>query len=326
MNLSLPNIANFLPPDLMYRIRVNVIGIAQDFWKDGGRTGQASTAPTGKLTKLRKRILGKLSDDQQNANASEAIINGRWKADSIKVKEKIWGPGNVLPINEELRDKLVKPLGLTKGMSALDLVAGLGDLARRVATDYGTYVTGLESDPEIAERGMKISTGMGLAKHAEIEAYDPKSYKPTRHYDCIIMRELFFRVPDKAIFLKTVLSSLKENGQIAFTDYCLESKDRTNESVAAWLKRESGASPVAMEDLAKVLGKMGLDVRTHEDLTDLYLKEITKGLAKLAQFIAQHPPVQETKPLVLKEIEKWAHRAAALQHGLKFYRFYAIRH
>lgn len=315
---------NFLP-DVAMRVRAEVIGLAQDFWKDGSGT---STASPKKTTERAKSVLSAAGDETYNHEELEAKEEkqARWKADRVRVKEKIWGNGNVMPINNELVDKLIKPFGLTKDISVLDLAAGLGGLARKIATDFGSYVTGMEADADIAARGMDQSVNLGLAKRAEIIAYDPKTFVPDRHYDCIIMRELFFRVKDKAHFFKTALSCMKNKGQVSMTDYCLETKDRSNEAVAAWLNHDEGASPVSMEDLTKVMGKMGFDVRTNEDLTEMYLHEILKRLALFAVFLKEHPPEESTKPLVLKEIEKWGLRASALQHGLKFYRFYALKH
>lgn len=289
----------FTFPDLMFRIRAELIGLARDFWKNGGK---------------------------KSAEEPESIINGRWKADCIRVQEKIWGPGNVLPLNKELKDRIILPLELTKDKNVLDLVAGLGGLARMMAADSGAHVTGLELEPVLAKRGKALSKAMGQTKLVEIKAYDPKTFVSSKKYECIVVREMFYRLNDKAAFLKTVLSSLQQGGRLSFADYCLDAKDGAKEQVAAWLKQEKGAAPVSMDDFSKVMETMGLDIQAKEDLTAVYLKEVMKQLATFALFIAKHPPAKETKGLVLQEIEKWAYRAAALQHGLKFCHFYAIKH
>jgi 2-polyprenyl-3-methyl-5-hydroxy-6-metoxy-1,4-benzoquinol methylase len=314
------------PPNLLFKIRAELIGLAKDFWKDGGQT--ESLAKKSSFTRFSKGMLTKvLSGAAKKKRASSGSFEkGRWKADRLAIKEKIWGEGQVLPINDELCDKLIKPFGLNEQMSVLDLSAGLGGLARKMAKDYGSYVTGCEADAEIAAAGMAQSVISGQSKHAEITTYDPETYTPSRHYDCIVLRDLFFRIANKKRFLEAALAGLKTEGQIAITDYVLDKDGKSQDAVKNWLSSEKGTSPVSFDDMANVLAFMRLDVRVNEDLTDMYRHEILRRLGIFAAFLAQHPPDKETKPHVFKELELWAQRAAAMQHGLKFYRFYAIKH
>ncbi len=330
MNIqSLSQMPKFIPSDFLFRARMEIIGIAQDFWKDGQPRVKAVTpAKPEKKRSITKAILEKVfSSKGYEESEADEIRQGRWKADRVRVKEKLWGDGNVIPTNKALIDSLIMPFGLTKEMSALDLSAGLGGLARIMARDFRCYATGLEQDKEIAERGMAKSVNMGQQKHAEILHYDPETFEPSRHYDCIIMRDLLSHVRDKKRFIKAVVSSLKGGGgQLAMTDYVLDHGKHDIPAIKAWLDNEKSASPGTLDEMTKVLTHMGLDVRIGEDLTPAYLNEIMRRLGLFAAFLAKHPPEATTKPLVLKEIEFWATRAAALQQGLKFCRFYAIRH
>ncbi len=79
----------------------------------------------------------------------------------------MWGEGFVTPGGEAVSDMLIKPLGLNKQMSVLDLSAGLGGRMRKATEETGASFTGLEPDPGIAKRGMEMSVkaGKGQARH-----------------------------------------------------------------------------------------------------------------------------------------------------------------
>ncbi len=322
---SLNLISKILPPDFLFRTRLEIIGLAQDFWKDG-RPPVKKLKPNKPLFKsgVLKNVFSSPSKD---VSGGDEVRQGRWKADRVRIKEKIWGDGNVVPVYKDLEDSLIKPFGLTKEMTVLDLSAGLGGLARTMALNFRCYVTGLEQDEEIAAIGMEKSVRLGQQKHAEILPFDPETFEPSRHYDCIVMRDLLSRIKDKRRFLKAVVASIKGGGgQFSMTDYVMENGAQNNESVKMWMAGEKGVAPGTHEDVVKVLTNIGLDIRVAEDLTPSYLKEIMRRLGDFVAFLTQYPPESSTKPLVLKEIEFWATRAAAMQQGLKFYRFHAIRY
>ena len=239
--------------------------------------------------------------------------------------EKIWGQGQVLPGSITMMNLLVAPFGLNKEMSILDLSAGLGGMARKLAVEFHTYVTGLETDPVLAQRGMAISNEQGKSKQASIKAYNPAEFVSSRHYDCIVARELFYRVPAKEKFFKAIAEALKSRGQIAFTDYILDPVPTQDATVRSWLEREA-VTPMSMKDMTKAWARLGFDVRVSEDQTAAYRRDIVNGMAEFAEFLVDNPPDETTKPLILQEMGRWALREAAMGHGLKLCRFYAIKY
>jgi hypothetical protein len=300
-------------PDFLYRARVEIIGLAEDFWKDGPGTHNATAKPPRKFFK-------KTSPKKQTPEEPQE----RWKADRVRVMEIVWGKGNILPFNKELAEKLIRPLGLRKEMTVLDMTAGIGGLARQLVTVFGVYAMGLEADAEIAQHGKAQAAAMNLARRADVEAYNPQTYVPQSQHERVIMRELLFRIPDITAVLKTVAACLAKDGQLSMMDYCLEAAGR--EKVAAWLKSEEGVAPLPVAEVEKQLNTAGLTVVANEDVTDIYVREIQKRLSLLAVFLKEHPAEETTKGLVLTEIEKWGQRAAALQNGLKIYHIYALKH
>ncbi len=301
------------------RLRVVLAGIARDFWKDGSRPPVAAPQQT---VSAGKRAESVLSPSSQNAAGKKL-----WSGDRIDVLEKMWGEGEALPGGQAYADTLIKPLGLNKDMSVLDLNAKLGGLGRRIAVEFGSYVTGMETDAALVSRGMILSMAIGKVKQASLETYDPSMFKPSRKYDAIFVRELFYKLLDKDRFIKAVDESLKkEGGQIVFTDFLMDPAAKQNPVVADWLAKEGDVELLSPLDVIKKWKGLGLDLRVAEDQTDFYRGEILKGLANLLEFLSAQTPDKDTKWLFLKEIDFWTRRLVALKHGLKYYRFYGIKY
>ena len=295
------------------RALAEIIGWAQDFWHD--------PPPQPKAPVKSARVTSKpaAADSQP-----ERIVLNSWNADRPQILEKIWGEGEIAPGGEYLNKLLVTPLGLQPDNSVLDLAAGLGNLPRMLAAKFNVYVTGLEPDPQLAVRGMELSVRAGKAKHASISPYDLPSFTADRAYDCVIARELFYRVPNKQAFFAELAKTVKLKGHLVFTDFVLNPEARNLTAILEWLGFEAGAAPLAEPEIIVHLKQHGFDVRVSDDQTKFYQQEILHGLANFAQFLKRHQLDDATRVLVRGEIELWARRAAAFASGLQLMRFHAL--
>lgn len=303
-----------------------IAGLAEDYWKDGhwekadenddlGDT--ASHSPSGKTS---------LKDRLKHSPFAPKTIKGVWHAEPGEISEKIWGDGFVTPGDEYVAARLIRPLGLNKDMNLLDLSAGLGGRLRKVTEEFGIYISGLEPDPQIAERGMMQSIAMGQGKHVTVAPYDPKNLVVDRNYDCVMMRETLYRVPDKNAFIKSIGEACKPRAQVSFTDYIVDPENRDKPAIIAWRAFEKNADPVGLVEMTTLWAKIGIELRVHDDMTDYYREEVKKGLARFAQFMASGvTPDKETKLAIQKRITTWALRMAAIDQGMRFYRFYGLR-
>jgi hypothetical protein len=89
---------------------------------------------------------------------------------------------------------------------------------------------------------------------------------------------------------------------------------------------ESGADPAGLVEMAELWAKAGVNLRVHDDQTEYYRKEVMSGLSQFAKFMASGvKPDAATKKAIDKRITTWAHRVAAIDAGMKFYRFYGLR-
>lgn len=303
-------------------------GLAEDFWRDGHENpldvllGRSSPASGHAHSLSVQEVLQHESGDP----ASSVSPIKEWHALPGEISEIMWGAGNVTPGGNELYDKLITPLCLNKDMSVLDISAGLGGHMRRASEQFGTYFTGLEPDAAIAERGMLLSQRARREKRAPIKTYDPLRFKAERHYDCILAREVFYRVVDKPRFLKALASSSKASAQISFTDYILDPENARKPSVIAWKSVEPNASPLSMTNMNKSWSQLGFRMHIGENLTDYYCSEITEGLKRLAAYLIKHPnPDAPSFDGVKRHVARWEHRLAAMRDGLMFCRFYGSK-
>lgn len=314
------------------RVRSGIVGLAKDYWND--------PLPVAKVQNkkiVKEQVVNeKVGSVKVSAEVPAKAVNKIWLADKAQVLEKIWGVEQVLPCGEDFIKMLAPQIDISKDVSILDLSAGIGGVARALVKDFNERtklkkanltirVTGLEQDPFLAKRGMAHSIEADMIKEAKIETYDPLNFVPTQKYDCIVARELFYRVVGKTQFFKSISSGLKPRGQIVFTDFILDPDMRGNEVISSWLEFEKNATPMSLSEMTQEWAKLGYDVRVNEDQTVMYKKEITNRIGAFAVFLSKNPPDKETKPLVVRETLLWARRIAALSSGLKFCRFYAIK-
>lgn len=259
---------------------------------------------------------------------SEITRTGRplWNATRIQVAEKIWGPGFVSPGGSDYIPYLVKPLGLNPAMSVLDLSAGLGGAARKMAATYGAYVTGLETSKVLAEAGMKRSHDAGVAKQASISHYEPERFTVTKRFDCIFAKEAFFAVRDKDALFDAIEESLKSRGQLLFTDYVIDAANGGGAALKSWFDQEPvEPCPWRLQQMATGLQQRNFDIRINEDITEMHRGQILTAISSLTDYLSNVSLDTETKEAVVTEVELWARRVAAMGDGLKVYRFYALK-
>src|SRR6185437_11598782 len=93
----------------------------------------------------------------------------------IEVCEQIWGEGFLLPGGGEEVMRLAKPLGLTSAASLLLVGAGSGGAPRVIASQLGVWVSGFESDPDLAALAMERCTRARLGRRATVEMWYPQA-------------------------------------------------------------------------------------------------------------------------------------------------------
>lgn len=265
--------------------------------------------------------------DQTPLLLTERVPEDAPPPDRIAIAQWLWGAGYHIPGGEEYVLNLVKPFALNPAMSMLDITAGLGGTARAIAAAFGTYVTGLERDDELARRGMEMSTLQGMQKRAPITSYDPDKLElRAGGFDCILGREATYAVADKKRFLETVRQSLKERGQLLLIDFVAEPKAGVRPELSVW-ERQQRVPPQlwTVGQYTECLGALAFEIRVTEDTTDQYRREILAGWGKMLHTVDFRSLPRKHVLAIVDEAERWVHTIAALESGaLKVYRFLAL--
>jgi SAM-dependent methyltransferase len=247
--------------------------------------------------------------------------------DAVTVREWLWGPGFTMPGNVEYVLKLVKPFGLNPAMSMLDVAAGLGGTARLVAEAFGTYVTGLERDPELAQRGMEMSVAQGMAKHAPVSSLDPETFELRQGaFDCIFGRGATHDVMDKERFLRVLFLGLKPRGQLLLSEYVINPDAADRPELATWTAEQRYRPSLwTLRQYTDCLSSLGFEVRITEDTTASSRGHILMGWDQLLRNVDLRSLPRQHLVAIVDEAERSMHAVAALDCGaLKTYRLYAI--
>jgi len=284
------------------------------------------------LSGLRRRKDGEHGEGGDGQPQSKAPEPGQnrwgkplWSATRIEVAERLWGTGFNTPGGHDHIPYLVKPLGLNPAMSVLDLSAGLGGTSRVMAGKYGCWVTGLEASPLLAKEGMQRSIKEGLEKKAVIEAYDPERFSYPKRVDAIVYKEGLFTVRDKEQLFDGMELTLKPRGQVLLTDYILGPQGN-RQAIAGWAEKEPQEPNLwSLEHMQNAFAQRNLDLRIHEDITDTHRHLILSAIQAFVAVLEQYALAPQTKLAVMEEIELWARRVAAMEAGLRCYRFYALK-
>jgi SAM-dependent methyltransferase len=263
------------------------------------------------------------------APAADAPPGDAWSKSRIKVAELIWGDGFNFPGSTDHVVELVKPFGLNKEKSLLDLGCGLGGGTRAIAKEFGAYVEGMEHSPALAKAGMEMSEKAGLAKKAAVVAYEPmKVYFTPRRYDAVFARMVFWGLADKKRLLGEVDKGLKPKGQLTFIDYVVKADAVGTPAVQAWMKAEhSAVAPCALDEFTAILTELKIEIRIAEDMTHDFRRLVTEGWANLVKLLSGSSSLapEEAQALV-REAELWRTRIALLDSGtLQIARFFGIK-
>jgi cyclopropane fatty-acyl-phospholipid synthase-like methyltransferase len=244
----------------------------------------------------------------------------------LDLVQKMWGEGYSMPGDAEFIKQLVQPLGLHSHKTMLDLSAGLGGPMRYLADTYDTQMIGFERDDEFAHVGNKMSLASGNGRNAPIQHYEPANFLCDKKADAIMAREIFYTCTDKDAFLVRLAAVLKPNAHLILTDFTSEVDHLERPEVASWIDSEPHrAHLISTLEQSQILTKHNFDVRVSANISKDYSRMITQGLARLLKHLEGKRLSPHAKALVGDEVDFWTRRIAALDAGVTYTRYYAVR-
>lgn len=291
-------------------------------WLELGRSRPLSpAAPIAAATEA------KAATSEVRAEAKPPTL---WPAARLALTNQLWGTGFIFPGGETETLRLVRPLGTTAAASLLIIGVGSGGPASAVTRNLGTWVTGMESDPSLVAAARGMISRAQLGKKVLIDTWDPANpmLAAKSHHHCLAMLPLSGERPEP--ILTNLAKALKPGGQLVMTELTAKVPLDTNDAtVKRWakLERRNPAGVIPGVSITRMLGRVGLDVRIAEDITDRHLEDMVLGWRLMLRDLEEQEgkPSRQQAALMVGEAELWLMRWRLMKQGhLKMMRWHAI--
>ena len=235
-----------------------------------------------------------------------------WTTPRQQLVQMLWGDGFSIPGEPEHVLELVKPFGLTKENTMLEIGAGLGGGARTIASKIGAYVDGLDLNADLAKRACELALMKGLENKAQVKAFavDTLNLRP-KYYDACLIRETLLAVEDKETLFDTVHEALKPNGSIVISDFFIDEEVPGAAASAAFEIENRPIFACPVDTVIAMLEERGFEMRINNDETDDYADSVRNAWARVAAKLARKEVSDEMSQALLHETELWKLRYAA---------------
>lgn len=250
-----------------------------------------------------------------------------WPPERVNIVEKLWGDGYITAGGAKYVLGFMPLLALSEKKSLLLLGAGLGGIARTMVDETGVWISGYESDGELAALGMEKSVMAGKQKRAPVKLADYTSLQlKSKYFDAAVSLENFYQVENKEDLFAAVAESLRVDGDLIFTDFVLVPSDAPDPAVRDWIKSEPYTPhPWTADKIQSCLSGLNLNVRPYEDITRQYRSQLFMGLLKFLAGTTKGELLEIVDDL-FEECKYLGKRIAAIDSGgLKVHQFHAIK-
>jgi cyclopropane fatty-acyl-phospholipid synthase-like methyltransferase len=252
----------------------------------------------------------------------------QWNRDRIALVESLWGEGFIFPAGERETLRLAMPLVLSEATSLLLVGVGSGGPASCIAAQLGAWVTGFESDSDLAELAMERSSRSGLGRRAAIKTWDPEQPNfSSRSFHRALSLEALRGAPAGPI-LVAMFQALRPGGELMMVELVADQPlDPADEAVMAWSRLEGRRPAVpSQRAITAALGRLGFDVRVTEDISLRHMQQALRGWHDVIRGMRNKKPSRETAKVLVAEAELWLRRISLIRaKRIRLVRWDAIR-
>jgi hypothetical protein len=295
----------------------------------------------GRVWSMLTDLIGSIGSHAEHAPAREPVFEtaepaipcepvppSHWNRDRIALVESLWGEGFIFPAGEQETLRLAMPLVLSEATSLLIVGVGSGGPASCIATQLGAWVTGFESDPDLAVLAMERSSRSGFSKRAAIKTWDPTEPNFSRRsFHRALALEPLRGAPPGPI-LVAMFQALRPGGELMMVDLVAdEPLDPQDEAVLAWSRLE-GRLPVvpSQRAITAALGRLGFDLRVTEDISLRHMQQALRGWHDAIRGMRDNKPGHAMAGVLLTEAELWLRRISLIRaKKIRLVRWDAIR-
>jgi hypothetical protein len=241
--------------------------------------------------------------------------------------ETLWGMDCAMPGGGDELVRLASVFGPTSASTILLVGAREGSPARRLATEFGTWVAGVESDPYLLDlAARRAGRGGTAAKRASVVPWNPVSpaFRQAFHHHAVVPEALGQAEP--APLATSLAASLKPHGHVVLLDVVADDPIADSALLARWMQVENRRLPPPTEALVtRSLSRAGFDVRVAEDVSARHQKLCMLGWRGLVARIERGRPPPSLAAALVGEAERWLWRMRLMRDGhLRMVRWHAI--
>ena len=225
-----------------------------------------------------------------------------WPAERLSVTDALWGDG-LKNSRRRVGNPAPRPAaGLSAASSLLLIGAGSGGAPCCVASHLGVWVTGFETNFDLAALGNERSIRTGLGRRAQIESWDPHAPEFGRSYFHHALALDPLRDGNHESVLAAATVALKPGGQITVVDNAADTPlDLADPDVRAWTRRASREpdSVPTQANVTRILTRLGFDVRIVEDVSHRHVQQALFGWRQVVGDLEDlKPTARQAMPLV----------------------------
>ncbi|MEK9644018.1 MAG: methyltransferase domain-containing protein [Alphaproteobacteria bacterium] len=229
-----------------------------------------------------------------------------WNSARQELVQMLWGKDFSIPGEADYILNLVKPFGLTKENSMLEIGAGLGGGAPTVAGEICTYVEGFDLNADLVKWANELSMMSDLGKKAAIKPFDPETLDlRANYYDAALLRETLTAIDDEAIVIEKILAALKPRTSIVIADFFLPENKPCQEALAALRSENRAVFPGTVDPVIATMESLDFELRVDVDETVSYAEEVWRAWAGVAKRIADKPGSDDLSDALMWETELW---------------------
>ena len=258
----------------------------------------------------------------------DAGIRTAWPAARLALSNELWGTGFIFPGGESEILRLTRPLGVSAAASLLIVGVGSGGPASTVSRNLGARVIGMDNDPSLLAAARGLVTKSQLGKKITLKPWDPEmpAFGTNSHHHCLALEPFHGGQPEPIV--DALARALRPGGQMVITELAAVAPlNQADPIVRRWAELEHRdpldlLAPVAV---TRMLGRIGLDVRVAEDISDRHMEQALAGWRARLRVLreAKQPPQQAVH--LVREAELWLLRRRLIRDGrLRMMRWHAI--
>lgn len=249
-----------------------------------------------------------------------------WPASRLALTNRLWGTGYIYPGGEPETLRLARPMGVSAAASLLLVGVGAGGPAIAVARNLGAWVTGVDNDPSLLAAAQGLVSSANLGRKIVIDSWNPEApaFEERSHHHCLAIHPFHGAAPEPV--LDALSRALKPGGQLVMADLVATAPLNPDDPVVRrWAELERcdpGRVPLAA-NVARMLGRIGLDVRVAEDISKRHGDQVMLGWRVLMHDLGK--PNRSDAGRLVAEAELWLLRRRLIRDGrLRMMRWHAL--